>query len=728
MPSPVPGVTGFGRRRDLRPATGPAAAGVVDWRNVVIVDQDGGGDFTTIQAAINSITTASVLEVFTVFVMGGNYIEATLTMKSYVMVRGITGGGDTDGVRVTLTNSSSGAVVEANDSGFQDITLAGAGTGSDWTLDVATSRLRFHMHHVRVSGRVRLGAGTYTSCHFSGTVNLNGASNLFLPSLTNCTIVVGSGQSLSSGAADYGHITGGMVHGVGNISDANISLGVNIVCTGVDFVADRDGLSTRDWVFTAQGIFSGCTFSVYDEPTTTQTVITSLQGTFTGCSFNGIQVSANSQSGPLSFSGCQWDMFHLGNDGACLSIVGGTFPIEVSGCILRAASPTKLVITTSTTNVLLELNGNTYRGTISSTIQNLRLRGTDVRSEYYPVNTSLGTGVALAVGQHPTMELNVATETAFITARLNPPANVAQIIDARLIVSGEFDKAEDSFTDTNGTALAAHTADTGEAWALVTGTATISSNVATGSVGGIHTFSVGADSGFLQAKLVHDGTVNVNLGLIFRYVDASNYWRVEIKERTTSANIDLQLIKRVATVETLVATTHVATTSFTGIIGVSFFGDDIKVFCDTGLEELGLCIETTDTFNNTATIIGLLFGGGGITFDDLAFWRGDKTLDLTVDTETGQESSPLDEITDSLTLANQAVAHRVFTYLDVKDAFMNVKQGSILGVRVTLDALGTVNTALHVHGLLIRTLPTSVASRPTQTASIGTEGQQVTYR
>ena len=154
------------------------------------------------------------------------------------------------------------------------------------------------------------------------------------------------------------------------------------------------------------------------------------------------------------------------------------------------------------------------------------------------------------------------------------------------------------------------------------------------------------------------------------------------------------------------------------------------MFCDTGLEEPGLALETTDTFNNTATVVGLLFAGVSSThwFDDLAFWRGDKTLDLTVDTETGQEASPLDEISDSVTLANQAIAHRVFTYLDIKAAFTDVKQGSILGVRVTLDALGTVNTALHVHGVLIRTLPTSAASRPTQTAGIGTEAQQVTYR
>ncbi len=733
MTSPVPGVTGFGRRRDLRPATGASTAGPVNWRNVVIVDQDGGGDFTTIQAAINSITTASASEVFTVFVMGGNYVEATLTFKSFVMVKSITGGGDVNGVRVTVTNTASGAIVEADDSGIEDIMIVGTTGGSDWTLDVDTSRVRFHIQHCRITGRSRFGAGTYTSCHFTGTVDLNGASNLFLPSLTNCTLVIGSSRNLSSGAADYGHITGGMIFAAATTStDATINLGVNIVCTGVDFVNDRDGLSTRDWAFTAQGLFSGCSFTVYDEAASGSTLIESLQGTFTGCSFNGVSIQANSASGPLSFAGCQWDMHTLGNGAPCVNVVGGVFPVILTGCILRGDSATDVILDTTTTNVLLELSGNTYRGIVDASILNLRIRGTDVRSEYYPVDTGVGSGAAFTRGMHSSVELGTATETAFVTARLHPPANVAQILDARLIVSGEFDKAEDSFTDSANLALASHTSDTGEAWTLVQGTARIGGTGvnATGTNVGIHTWGAAGDTGFLQSLINHGGSASTQLGLIFRYVDASNYWRVEIKERTTAAQLDLQLIKREAASESVIASTHVGTTSFNGVVGVSFFGDDIKVFCDTGLEEPGLALETTDTFNNTATVVGLLFAGVSSThyFDDLAFWRGDKTLDLTVDTETGQEASPLDEISDSVTLANQAIAHRVFTYLDIKAAFTDVKQGSILGVRVTLDALGTVNTALHVHGVLIRTLPTSAASRPTQTAGIGTEAQQVTYR
>ncbi|KKN71170.1 hypothetical protein LCGC14_0423330 [marine sediment metagenome] len=725
------GTTVFIKRGDALGTSEGSTATPVNWRNVVIVDQDGGGDFTTIQAAIDSITTASVAEVFTVYVMGGNYVEATITMKSFVFVRGIIGGGDSTGVLISVTNSASGAIIEADDSGFQDIVISASSSGVNWTLDVDTARIHFSMHHTRVLGRSRLGAGVYMSCHFTGTVDLNGSGVLSLPTLNNCHIVITGGGSLSSGVTDHGHIVGGAVWATPNITNSNISLGPQVVCTGVDFVLDRDGLSTRDWNYSCRGLFSGCSFSHYDPAPTNATEIDPTEGTYVGCMFNGISVHATPSNGPIAFAGSSWDMSGLTNGGPCLNIAANTHPVILSGSVLRQAEATDSLIETSVTNAILELNGNTYRGTIpAATVANLRLRGTDVRSEFFPVNTMNGTGAVVEKGVHPVMELNVAAETAYVMARLAPPADVARILDARLVVSGEFDKAEDTFTNTTGTALASHTSDTGEAWTLVAGTATIEGNRTTGTAAGIHTWGAAGDTGFLQALINHAGIANLKLGLLFRYSDVNNYWRVEIKERSTSANIDLRLVKRVAGVETTVASTHVGGASFNGTVGVSFFGDDIKVFCDTGLEDNGLVFEVTDAFNNTATVVGLYFGGSSSThyFDDLAFWRGDTTLDLTVDTDYGQEASPLDELTDSLTLANQAIAHRVFSYIDIRDALTGVKQGSIIGLKVTLDALGTVNTALHVHGVLLRTLPASIPLRATQVATDGTESQQITYR
>ncbi len=420
-----------------------------------------------------------------------------------------------------------------------------------------------------------------------------------------------------------------------------------------------------------------------------------------------------------------FDMFRLGNDNSCVNVATTTYPVTISGSTLRGEKATSGIIT-GVTNALLELNGNTYRGTIAAS--SMRLRGTDVRSEFWPVDSAAGTGAVVERGMHPVMELNVANEIAFVTGRIAPPADVLTLLDAALVVSGEFDKAEDSMTEAGATALAAHTSDTGEAWTLVSGTATVSGGTVTGTSAGIHTWGAVGHTGFLQALMTHNGTANRVQSLLFRYSDASNHWKIELRERSTSANIDVILIKRVAAADTIVAAIHVGTSSYTGTIGVSFFGDDIKVFVSTGMEEDGLAMETTDTFNNTATVVGLQFSGSGTTFDDLTFWRGDDTLDLTVDTEWGQETSPLDAQSDSLTLANQALAHRVLSYIDITNALTLVRQGAHVGVRVTLDALGTVHTALNVHGVLIRTLPTSKALRTAQTTVVGSEAQQITYR
>ncbi|KKM22106.1 hypothetical protein LCGC14_1628720 [marine sediment metagenome] len=729
MVSPVPGVTAFARRRNLRSSTGVPTSAPVDWRNVVIVDLDGGGDFLGVQDAIDSITTESNINPFIVYLMLGEHVETTLTMKSWVTVVGISSGKSNlnFGSSIKVTSSASGGIVEANNSGFENVLFRGTSSSfSSRVFDIDTNVTEWFMTNCRVGfGTSRLGAGIYENCSWNGTVDLNGASNLRLPFLNNNLFTVTASNSLTSDAtADYGHITGGSVWATPNITESQITLGQKIVCTGVDFVVDRDGLSTRDWNFVCRGMFAGCSFSVYDEAATGVSVIDPTEGSYAGCTFNGIQMRATPNAGPILISGSIFNMLLHGNNNACLNVNGTAFPVVVSGSVLRGETATSTIIT-GVANSLLELNGNTYLGTIAAS--SMRLRGTDVRSEFFPVNSAAGTGAIVARGLHPAMELNTAAEVAFIVARIAPPADVLNILDARLVVSGEFDKANDSMTG-GPEALAAHTSDTGEAWTLVSGTATVSGGTVTGSSAGIHTWGAAGAHGFLQVAQTHDGSANRVQSFIFRYSDTSNYWRIELRERATSANIDVRLIKKVASSDTVVASIHVGGGTYTGIVGVSFLGDDIKVYIDTGMEDNGLAIETNDSFNNTATVVGLQFSGGGTTFDDLDFWRGDNTLDLTVDADFGQESSPLDELTDSLTLTNQPIAHHAFSYIDVIDALDGIKQGSILGLRITLDALGTVHTALNVHGLLIRTLPTSKPLRTAQVASDGTESQQVTYR
>lgn len=710
----------------------------VGWQNVVIVDPAGGGDFTTVQAAIDSITDETSGNRYLVLMNGGDVTEALVTLKPFVFL-----GGRGEGVtNLRVTNAAGGGLVTADDSGVSNLSILAATTGANQTIDVPQTRLRWQMRDVRINGRSLLGAGQYVNCRWAGTINFNGATNETLPVFENNRFDIGSaiGQSITSGADSFAHISGGTVIGSSNITQqASIGgLSENIRYTGVTFINDQTGGSTG-WTFTARATFAGCSFARYNG--SGFPIMSPTAGNYSGCSFFEAFISANATAKPLNFSGCHFrdTQIEIVN-----SVSLGHFPVVISGCILEGSTTGAgggnlpgLILDTSGSGGkrIVELNGNTYRGRIDPTFtSDLRLRGTDVQGVFFPVDTALGTGAPLAIGQHTAMDLNLAAETCFVPLRMNPPALDTGIVDALLVVSGEFDKLLDRFAEGAGNvALAAHTPDSGTGWTLVSGTATVldASDDVEGSAGGIHTFDDGATDGFVQVKFDNPGSNSTfNHGLIFRYADSDNFWSVQV-DRVGSFDTQLRLVKREAASDEIIAETDIGVGGTSSVtVGISFLGDFIKVFCDLGIVEFNLAFETEDTFNNTSPTVGLLFGGTGanIGMDDFEFWRGDSTLDITMDASAGEEGAPIERVTDSLVLTNLPVAHQNFSYVDIKNALTNVRQGSVTGMRVTLDALGTVNTALRVHGIVLRTLPTSIPVRPTQSTSGSLDAQQITYR
>src|SRR5271154_2213498 len=82
------------------------------------------GQFSSVQSALASITDASVSKTYLIDVGPGTYLEPTLSMKSYVWVRG--SGSST----IIQTNSSNQNVVTgAPNAIISDCVLTGAGTG-----------------------------------------------------------------------------------------------------------------------------------------------------------------------------------------------------------------------------------------------------------------------------------------------------------------------------------------------------------------------------------------------------------------------------------------------------------------------------------------------------------------------------------------------------------------------------------------------------------------------
>ena len=99
-----------------------------DYQNVVIVAQSG-GDFTSVQAAIDSITDAAADNPYLVWVAPGVY-EEQVTMKPYVHLQGAG-----QEATVIISTASSGAfppqatLLLASDTSLRDLTVGNSGTG-----------------------------------------------------------------------------------------------------------------------------------------------------------------------------------------------------------------------------------------------------------------------------------------------------------------------------------------------------------------------------------------------------------------------------------------------------------------------------------------------------------------------------------------------------------------------------------------------------------------------
>jgi len=108
------------------------------YANVVVVAASG-GDFTSIQAAIDSITTASGINPYLVWVAAGIYNEV-VTMKSHVHLQGA--GQDVTEIRSTVGNPSSppsqATLILAGDTSVRDLTVLNLGTQS-WNVAMLAS-------------------------------------------------------------------------------------------------------------------------------------------------------------------------------------------------------------------------------------------------------------------------------------------------------------------------------------------------------------------------------------------------------------------------------------------------------------------------------------------------------------------------------------------------------------------------------------------------------------
>jgi hypothetical protein len=174
------------------------------YQNVVVVAASG-GDFTSVQAAIDSISDAAADNPYLVWVAPGVYNE-TVTMKPYVHLRGA----GQEATVITSTASSSGdwpptqaTLVLTSDVSLRDLTVGNSGAGDHNAALLATAGVTRTLA-ADVTARA-LGGGTNNLAiflHGSGTgVTLQGA-----------TALAENGSGLNSGLVNYS-LSAAVLHG-----------------------------------------------------------------------------------------------------------------------------------------------------------------------------------------------------------------------------------------------------------------------------------------------------------------------------------------------------------------------------------------------------------------------------------------------------------------------------------------------------------------------------------
>ena len=172
----------------------------------------------------------------------------------------------------------------------------------------------------------------------------------------------------------------------------------------------------------------------------------------------------------------------------------------------------------------------------------------------------------------------------------------------------------DTFTDTAGTSLSAHTADTGQSWTLESGTAEITAggecNIT--SQGTTATIDVGSTD--YEAIFEHTIVGDMKIEPQLRYQDNSNRIYLIIRDLNTAGKEDIRIRKVVGGV-----TTDIQTDPWTKTIGTTTWkfrceGDNIKVWEGATLR-FDVNITENQGVNNTK--FGLRTGPDGANPPDL---------------------------------------------------------------------------------------------------------------
>lgn len=735
-----PSRTAFVGNRSTVVVPAPAAGGGDEFKPENVFFVTVGGElvsfddvaYTDIQTAIDAANALSPTQTnqYIIKIFPGTYNVGFLTMYDFISLEGQApdGGTSVDGggqgaVRLTFGRTvAQGAGVLLTTISLENITFANltfaynGQTTQTNGIDSGDRNIKWiNCHFQTGTGNTidfEAWGGEFHGCTWYGTELIVSGSSTFALNFYNNRF--GEDFTLTNAASGAGYFYGCY------FEDTAGAQGVNITSPNVVWEAcNYQSLSNNNAAaFTFEGRAVGCTFELNQNPSlasqTEELLNTAGGAEFIACSFefsgddgetdeHGCIHIQDLALGDFVMTGCQLrrsghslPLIMLGtgitNDTSRVVLNGNTFDSNDNGVGQFISVHTSGF----TGKTVVELNGNYYLAEQTAMPTNsgtgeLRWRGKDIQATFIPASAEWGTGTAGENDDFPGVLLNAGAETAFIMGRANPPAGI--LVDAALMLSAvNSDGIQiDDMTDSDATLLSSHTPSGGGTgtWTIQQGAPEIQSNKAAFVTTGLDlaTYSILGKNGYMSCTANADsGTGNNQAGVVFRWADSSNYWRLVTFEGA------IQLIKRVAGSETTFSMTGAA-------IEVSFNGPIIRVYNGSGVVVQE--IEDSDLEDNTS--VGLYMkdlSGRNQTVDDW-LWHPGGDVDITVDTDAAQKHFPFGEQTNAANDDGVNVMHKAYSLHDV---LFGVNEEAST-VKVTLDVLNGNITEVYLHGLVVRHLP-----------------------
>ncbi|EFO81370.1 hypothetical protein OSCT_0769 [Oscillochloris trichoides DG-6] len=219
----------------------------------VIVVAQSGGDFTSIQAALDSITDASASKPYLVYVAPGVYAER-VTMKAYVTIEGAgqeatiirgTGGGS--------SNASSATVVGASNATLRNLSVQNDGSGNSFAFGIYNNSSSPAISHVTVTVS-------------GGTANYGIVNNSSSPAISHVTVTA-SGGTYNYGIANYNSSFPPISHVTVTASGGTYNYGIYNISSSSPTIRDS--------------AITGSTNSIYNNGGTPKVVYSMLNGPYT---------------------------------------------------------------------------------------------------------------------------------------------------------------------------------------------------------------------------------------------------------------------------------------------------------------------------------------------------------------------------------------------------------------------------------------------------------------